>query len=99
MKIENINFVNNNVIADNKLKKAMKDTKEKSVLNIFKSSKYIPANYEKDKANVISKYAELGYKDALILKDSIYKVNDKSIAIDIYLKKVKIFLQKYILGR
>ena len=89
VKIENINFVNNNVIADNKLKKAMKDTKEKSVLNIFKSSKYIPANYEKDKANVISKYAELGYKDALILKDSIYKVNDKSIAIDIYLEEGK----------
>ncbi len=89
VKIDNINFENNNVISDNKLKKVMKDTKEKSVLNIFKSSKYIPSNYEKDKANIISKYAELGYKDALILKDSIYKVDDKSIAIDIYLEEGK----------
>ena len=89
VKIEEINFEGNQVLTDKKLKKAMKDTKEKNIFNIFKSSKFILANYEKDKANIINKYAELGYKDAIILKDSIYPINNKSLKIDIYLEEGK----------
>lgn len=40
-------------------------------LRIFKSSKLIEDDFETDKANLIAKYNELGYRDARIVKDSI----------------------------
>lgn len=52
-------------------------------LNIFKSSKYIKADYKEDKIELIKKYNELGYRDAKIVKDSIYRNDDKTINIDI----------------
>lgn len=50
---------------------------------IFKSSKYIEKNYEDDKANLIAKYNKLGYRDAKIIEDSVYKFKDNRIKIDI----------------
>ena len=50
---------------------------------IFKSSRLIRDNYEEDKAAVIEKYNSLGYRDAKILKDSIYASEDGLINIDL----------------
>lgn len=50
---------------------------------IFKTSKYIESNYIEDKLGIIQKYNQKGYRDALILKDSIYRIDNKSIGIDI----------------
>lgn len=44
-------------------------------LRLFKRSKFIKSNYEADKANLISKYNELGYRDAIIEKDTYYMKN------------------------
>ncbi|OYT16374.1 MAG: outer membrane protein assembly factor BamA [Bacteroidetes bacterium 4572_77] len=52
-------------------------------LRIFKSSKYIEKNYIDDKANLIAKYNKMGYRDAKILEDSIYKSDKNKIDIDI----------------
>lgn len=52
-------------------------------LRIFKSSKFIEKSYEEDKANLISKYNKLGYRDAKIINDSIYKSGKNTIDIDI----------------
>ena len=59
-------------ISDKAIRKSMKETKKKSFWNIFKTSKFIYENYEKDKANLINTYNEAGYRDARILRDSIY---------------------------
>lgn len=53
-------------------------------IRIFKTSKFIQSDYEDDKMNLIKKYNELGYRDAQVVKDSIYPFNDKSINIDVY---------------
>jgi outer membrane protein insertion porin family len=53
-------------------------------LRIFKSSKFIQDDYTEDKANLISKYNALGYRDARILKDTIRKNEDNTIDIDIW---------------
>ncbi|MBE0637883.1 MAG: BamA/TamA family outer membrane protein [Bacteroidales bacterium] len=50
-------------------------------IRIFKSSKYIETDFEEDKRNLISKYQSLGYRDARIVKDSIYRKDEKSISI------------------
>ncbi len=52
-------------------------------LRIFKSSKYIEKNYIDDKANLIAKYNKMGYRDAKIVEDSIYRSDKNKIDIDI----------------
>jgi len=54
-------------------------------LRIFKPSKFIKENYEKDKVNLINRYNELGYRDAVITHDTFYvKDNNMYIDIDVY---------------
>ena len=49
----------------------------------FHSKKFVDSKYEEAKNNLLDKYGELGYRDALILKDSVVPFDDKSV--DIYL--------------
>ncbi|MCD4773962.1 MAG: BamA/TamA family outer membrane protein [Bacteroidales bacterium] len=53
------------------------------MFRIFKPSKYIENDYNEDKANIINKYNKLGYRDAKIVNDSIYRNEDGLINIDI----------------
>ena len=50
-------------------------------LTFFSRSKFIKAKYEADKKNIIDWYATKGFIDARIVKDTIYKHNDRSIDI------------------
>ena len=50
---------------------------------IFKSSKFLESNYEDDKQNIIAKYNAKGYRDAIIVRDSVYSLDDGNIGIDI----------------
>ncbi len=60
-------------------------TREAGRLSSFlKSKKFIPEKYEEDKRNLIAKYNELGYRDMVILEDSVWNHNDKRV--NIYLK-------------
>ena len=56
-------------------------------LRVFKASKFIKDNYEEDKVNLINSYNEEGYRDALIVKDSVYRNSDGTISIDITLNE------------
>ncbi|GAB4248789.1 MAG: POTRA domain-containing protein [Vicingaceae bacterium] len=85
VKIKDVNIYGNNSIKTGKLRRALKDTKRRRFYNIFTISKYIPSNYEKDKNFIIEKYNEKGYRDAKIYKDSVYKVSDKLMVVDIYI--------------
>lgn len=87
VKIASINFHGNTVFKDRQLRRKMKDTKQKTWYNIFKRSKYIRAVYEKDKKKVIDFYNEKGYRDAKIIRDSVYRNKDSLVVIDIYLKE------------
>ena len=64
-----------------KLKKAMKKTHERSLVTIFKNKKFLPEKYEEDKGFLIDKMNAWGYRDALLLSDSIVKIDDKHIDI------------------
>ncbi len=54
-------------------------------VKIFKGSKFIESEYKNDLKNIVVKYNKKGYRDAHIVKDSVYKVNDENISIDIYI--------------
>ncbi len=84
IKIGKINFTGNEILSDAKLRKAMKSTKQKSLLRFFKASKFIRDKYKADLDNIVDKYKEKGYRDARIISDSVY-LNQKSnlLGIDI----------------
>ncbi|GHT35184.1 outer membrane protein assembly factor [Bacteroidia bacterium] len=72
----------NKALSDRKVDWVMKKTNRKRrIMNIFKSKKYIKENFDEDKKTLIDKYNELGYRDAVLVKDSVYRINDKSVAV------------------
>ncbi|MEZ5084034.1 MAG: POTRA domain-containing protein [Bacteroidales bacterium] len=126
VKIQNINIYGNERFDDSRIKKFMKETKEKGAfkpfdnleqlifdvvkdfvtlkfekviddtrdyinenakMRVFKSSKFIKSNYKEDLVNIVKKYNENGYRDAMILNDSVYRNIDNSVTIDLYLNE------------
>ncbi len=67
-----------------KLRSSMKDTKIKHWYRIFKTSRFIEDKYKDDKKKLIAKMNEHGYRDAIILKDSIYPTGKKTIGIKLW---------------
>ncbi len=87
VKIKKINFEGNEKIKDKKLRKAMKNTKQKNFLRFLKRSKYIEEDYKTDLVSVIDKYKENGYRDARIISDSIIYIDDKNISLNIEIEE------------
>ncbi|HBG24681.1 MAG TPA: outer membrane protein assembly factor BamA [Rikenellaceae bacterium] len=81
VKIKQITFEGNNNIKGSKLASAMKKTKDMRILNFFSSKKFDEKEYDNDKKLLLQKYSEAGYRDARILKDSIYYLEDGRLAI------------------
>jgi outer membrane protein insertion porin family len=82
VRIRDINFEGNEGVSDFKLEWAMKKTKAKKIYNFFSSKKFNEKEYPQDKLNLISKFNEAGYRDARIVKDSIYYVEPGRLGID-----------------
>ncbi|UPS92971.1 outer membrane protein assembly factor [Bizionia sp. M204] len=83
VKVSEINFEGNSALPDSKLRKAMKNTKQKNFLRIFKRSKFIETDYKEDLESVIDKLKENGFRDARVISDSISRIDKKNVAINI----------------
>ena len=84
VKVHKIYIDGNEVLSDNKVKRAMKKTNENgNLLNIFKQKKFVESDFADDKVRIINKYNELGYRDAKIVKDSVVAYDDKTV--DVYI--------------
>ncbi|MFN5459733.1 MAG: outer membrane protein assembly factor BamA [Bacteroidota bacterium] len=70
---------------DRKLWRSMKETKRKRWWNPFKNGKFLEENLEKDKENIVAKYNALGYRDAKVVKDSVWRISDKRVSIKIWI--------------
>lgn len=87
VKIRTITFTGNSELKSGKLRRNMKDTKQITWYNIFKRSKYIPVKYQDDKKKVLKLYKEKGYRDAEILKDTVFQSEEKRLKVDISVKE------------
>ncbi|NBT88920.1 MAG: outer membrane protein assembly factor BamA, partial [Flavobacteriaceae bacterium] len=94
VKVTEINFEGNKDLSDAKLRRFLKNVKRKNPLRVWKKSKYTEALFEEDKANLIQKYKESGYRDARIIKDTLRVLSDKAIALDLTIEEGK----KYYFG-
>ena len=74
-------------VSDGGIKRGMKDTKEKGIMRIFSRSKFNKTAYERDKATIIERFNAVGLRDAEIINDSVYTVDEKHLAIDIFIEK------------
>ncbi|WP_366933133.1 outer membrane protein assembly factor BamA [Flavobacterium sp.] len=88
VKISAINFVGNEQLVDKKLKKSFKNTKEKKIYRIFKSSKFVKDKYKEDLESVITKYKEKGYRDARVVSENVvYDKEKNKINIDVNIEE------------
>ena len=81
VKIEDIDFIGNDQLSDSKLRKQMKNTKQKNFIRFWKRSKYIAEDYAEDKVSVIDKYKEKGFRDARIVSDTLIKSGEDLITL------------------
>ena len=85
--ISEINLIGVQSVADWKLYFAMKDTKKKSIMRIFKRSKFTVSTYEKDKKALLEKFYAAGLRDARISKDTFYFRDSKNLVIDLVIEE------------
>lgn len=118
VKIKEIIVEGNEELADQKIKNAMKETKEKGIfkplddlevmiynviknvfrldlpatvasaqkhlnenikIRIFKASKFIEDKYDEDLENIVAKYNAMGFRDAAVVSDSIFRNEDNTL--------------------
>ena len=82
VRIKTITFEGNDNVKDAKLMRSMKKTRDIRLMNFFKSKKFVEKEYPNDKRNLISTFNEAGYRDARIVKDSIFYVEPNRLQID-----------------
>ena len=83
VKISNISPQGNTAFADKKVRKGLKNTKQKRWYGMFKPSKFIRTKFEEDKTTLIKKYNKEGYRDATVVGDSVYATGEKLVGVNI----------------
>ena len=83
VKVHAITIEGNEVFSDARLKKFMKKPKEQKWYRIFGPGKFVQDKYEEGKDKMVAKMREKGYREAVILSDTIYKHSSKTINIDL----------------
>ena len=87
VKVKDINFIGNDHVKEFKLARSMKKTKSNKFYNFFHTKKFDPKEYPNDKKTLISAFNEAGYRDARIVKDSIYTIEPGRLGIDITIEE------------
>ncbi len=82
VKIKEIAFTGN-TIKERKLEKNFKNTKEKR--RLFSSSKFIDPDYQEDSKALIAFYNTLGFRDARVVSDSMWRGEDGHLRLQINL--------------
>ncbi|MEH0154824.1 outer membrane protein assembly factor BamA [Limibacter armeniacum] len=94
VKINDIELTGVEELSEKKVLRKMKKTKEKRFGRIFTPSKFIAEEYDNDKKSVISYYNEQGYRNAEIVRDSVYDVNEKLVNIEMDIEEGQKFFYR-----
>ena len=82
VKIEKITFNGADHVKESKLVRAMKKTRDKRLQNFFSSKKFQEKEYDNDKRQLLTVFNEAGYRDARIVKDTMYYIEPNRLQID-----------------
>ncbi len=81
VKIDDIVFTGNENVKDSKLRAKMDATKRKR--KIFSSSKFLKDEYSLDKEKIVAYYNTLGFRDAKVTRDTVYRKPDGLLNVEI----------------
>ncbi|MBQ7162967.1 MAG: outer membrane protein assembly factor BamA [Bacteroidales bacterium] len=85
VKVNQLIIEGNDAFTDSRVDRIMKKTNQKGrLINLFRSKKFVDKDFAEDKFNLIQKYNEYGYRDAMILEDSVYRFDKNHV--NVYLK-------------
>ena len=76
----------NLAFSDKRLRRIMKNTKQKAAMRFWKRSKYVPSAFQEDMKTLSEAYNKEGFRDFRVLGDSVYAIDQKNIGI-----KVKVY--------
>ena len=76
--------IKGNIIKPGVLKKIFE---KNSMAGWFRSRKFVDTKYKEAKENLLAKYGELGYRDAIIVADSVVPYNDQDVNIYIHIEE------------
>ncbi len=76
LKVKTITYEGNDEIKKFKLDRAMKKTKDSKWYNLFSSKKFQESEYPGDKEKLLEVFNEAGYRDAKIVRDSMFRYED-----------------------
>ncbi|WP_044014525.1 outer membrane protein assembly factor BamA [Hymenobacter sp. APR13] len=76
IKVRDIAFEGNEAFKDSKLKGKLKKTKEKKFPKILNSGKFQKLEFEEDKKKLIEFYNAEGYRDAIVVSDTLIRTED-----------------------
>jgi outer membrane protein insertion porin family len=95
VKVKSITINGNEKFKDSRVRAAMKNTKQKQFLRVYKRSKYIEEDYQEDLKSIVDFYKENGYRDARIVSDSLIVEDRDNISLVIDLEEG----EKYTYGK
>ena len=87
VKVNQINIFGTKQFSTKKLKRQLKETKEKKFYRIFKASKFLDEAFKTDLEQIISLYNEKGFRDARIVKKDIFSISENLIEINIVIEE------------
>ncbi|MDO7874992.1 outer membrane protein assembly factor BamA [Hymenobacter sp. ASUV-10] len=82
IRIHDIDFEGNTAFKDSKLRTKLKKTKARKSYKLLTSGKFQKSEYEDDKKSLLEYYNAQGYRDAIIVSDTLIR-DDKGLAIRI----------------
>ena len=82
VKIKKITFTGADHVKETKMVRSMKKTRDARFINFFSSKKFNESEYDNDKRALISVFNEAGYRDARIVKDTMYYIEPGRLQID-----------------
>lgn len=83
IKIKEINFIGTEALSDKTLRASMKNTKQAMFGRLWKTSKFIEADYKEDLESIVTTYSKKGYRDARILDHTMSWNDNNTINLNI----------------
>ncbi|MEM6805590.1 MAG: POTRA domain-containing protein, partial [Bacteroidota bacterium] len=82
IRIKNLVIHDNTAFTDAKIRKKLKKVHQKTWWRFWARSKYFPKEFDEAQKGLLEFYNEGGYRDAIVLKDSVYRVDDKHVNVE-----------------
>ncbi|HAX97009.1 MAG TPA: outer membrane protein assembly factor BamA, partial [Prolixibacteraceae bacterium] len=88
VRVQNVIIHGNKEVNEVVLERAMKKTNAKKLRNFFKTKKFLDDKFSEDKVNLVKKYNEKGYRDAVIVRDTVYPAEEENrVNVEIWLEE------------